>query len=197
MAGMRPVLRVGVILPLKKTRIGRMQELLRSQELGIHFIHLDLETVQSVEDMVAALHCIFWKEFVNHGGRLVKGYVLGETILIAERNSLPDLHVLQCVGDMVRVGRFPVDSMDAHNEKHGKGRLGRGRLQGVSPRGPHLHGCCVVQHGRDRCVCVHPAHIVVFINTGVTCPRNRQTNRQNESANQRAFIEFVSPIRID
>ncbi|KAF0701417.1 Aste57867_8119 [Aphanomyces stellatus] len=224
MAAPLPVLRVGVILPLKKTRNGRMQELLRSQELGIHFIHIDLETVQSVEDMVAAcgrldailhklahdmvfeplgdataaknmrimheymkqypnvplidpldnvrvltnreavcqmltdvprstfsipLHAIvnsaeskaaflariksgdfplpvlaksieacgtdashrmqvlsttediqsmdpsvpiLFQEFVNHGGRLFKGYVLGETILIAERNSLPDLH---------------------------------------------------------------------------------------------------------
>ncbi|KAH9101081.1 hypothetical protein Ae201684P_007269 [Aphanomyces euteiches] len=44
--------RVGVILPLKKTRSGRMQELFQSQALGVQFIHIDPELVDSVESLI-------------------------------------------------------------------------------------------------------------------------------------------------
>ncbi|OQR84520.1 inositol-tetrakisphosphate 1-kinase-like [Achlya hypogyna] len=47
----RPTVRVGVILPLKKTRNGRMQELLRSDADGVTFVHIDLDTVAQVEDI--------------------------------------------------------------------------------------------------------------------------------------------------
>ncbi|RHY28220.1 hypothetical protein DYB32_006131 [Aphanomyces invadans] len=179
------IYRVGLILPLKKTRNGRMQDLLTSQDNGVHFIHIDLSTVpsaQSLVDTYGPLDAILHKlahdmvfeplgdaaaiknmqiirdfvalspnvpfidplesvrvltdrvavckmltsvpgslfhlpryvvldstaskdkvlsqirsgifplpEYVNHGGRLFKGYVLGDDILVSERTSLPDL----------------------------------------------------------------------------------------------------------
>ncbi|RHY96154.1 hypothetical protein DYB37_011515 [Aphanomyces astaci] len=56
--------RVGLILPLKKTRNGRMQELLMSQDMGIHFIHIDLDVVTSAQnflDMYGPLDAILHK----------------------------------------------------------------------------------------------------------------------------------------
>ncbi|KAF0770051.1 hypothetical protein AaE_002632, partial [Aphanomyces astaci] len=56
--------RVGLILPLKKTRNGRMQELLMSQDMGIHFIHIDLDAVTSAQnflDMYGPLDAILHK----------------------------------------------------------------------------------------------------------------------------------------
>ncbi|OQR93693.1 inositol-tetrakisphosphate 1-kinase 4-like [Thraustotheca clavata] len=47
------VLRVGMILPLKKARKGRMQELLMSQADGVHVVHVDLDLVDSADDIDA------------------------------------------------------------------------------------------------------------------------------------------------
>ncbi|ETV94054.1 hypothetical protein H310_12088 [Aphanomyces invadans] len=46
------IYRVGLILPLKKTRNGRMHDLLTSQDNGVHFIHIDLSTVPSAQSLV-------------------------------------------------------------------------------------------------------------------------------------------------
>ncbi|KDO30623.1 hypothetical protein SPRG_04523 [Saprolegnia parasitica CBS 223.65] len=52
-----------------------------------------MKVISCVEDVeaLAVDGPLLFQEFVNHDGRLYKGYVLGPTILVSERVSLPNL----------------------------------------------------------------------------------------------------------
>ncbi|CAI5727369.1 unnamed protein product [Hyaloperonospora brassicae] len=50
-----------------------------------------MSVVTKREDLVYVEYPVLYQEFVNHSGRLYKGYVLGDTINVAERRSLPNL----------------------------------------------------------------------------------------------------------
>uniref|UniRef100_A0AAV1TE71 Inositol-tetrakisphosphate 1-kinase n=1 Tax=Peronospora matthiolae TaxID=2874970 RepID=A0AAV1TE71_9STRA len=50
-----------------------------------------MSVITKREDLVYVEYPVLYQEFVNHSGRLYKGYVLGDTIKVAERRSLPNL----------------------------------------------------------------------------------------------------------
>lgn len=50
-----------------------------------------MSVITKNSDLVYAPSPTLYQQFVNHSGRLFKGYVLGDLIQVAERRSLPNL----------------------------------------------------------------------------------------------------------